>query len=282
MTKRGPIVGSKRWNGLVTASKVPAIIGLSPWVSPYSLWLQMTGQSGDDGRNVGGKARGHYLENGIIDWWLDQHPGTVGKRQQWSPFEDWAGATTDLTGTDPDGRKYVLEVKTDGGDIDWTDGPPPHYLAQVLFQMWCTGADIGYIAVLYSRLKFEEFEVERDDDLVTWIINRCREFHQSLSLPEPPFDLDDTIATYEAVKRAHPAIEAGAEAEIPADLAHAYVFATMQEDDAKTAARFVKTRLLAAMGDVQTAALDGQKIARRQAGPHGSVVLRRSTTRINP
>lgn len=282
MTEIGPMPGSEEWQGLITASKAPAILGLSNWKSPYATWLQMKGTVGDDTRNLDGKARGHYLENGIIDWWLDQHPGASGERQKWSPLGDWAGANADLAGHDDgEGRRFVLEAKTDAGDLDWADGPPTPYLVQVLFQIWCADAEIGYIAALHPRLKFSEHIVERDDTLIAGIIDRCREFYESLALDEPPVELDDTVATYEAVKRAHPGIDKGSEIQIPAGLAHSYVWATRQEDDALAAARLAKTRVLALMGDANYAVLNGQRIARRQAGPHGSVGLKRATTKIN-
>ena len=66
--------GSAEWSRRMTASKVAGVLGLSKWASPYSTWLRMKGLlPSDDGRNMSDKARGHYLEDGVVRWWIDQH-----------------------------------------------------------------------------------------------------------------------------------------------------------------------------------------------------------------
>lgn len=68
--------GTREWAQRMTASKVAAVLGVSKWESPYSMWLRMKGLvPADDGRNANDKARGHYLEDGVVRWWIDQHPG---------------------------------------------------------------------------------------------------------------------------------------------------------------------------------------------------------------
>ena len=61
----GPEPGSREWHRLITASKVPAILGLSPWQSPYSLWMQMSGRI-DATPETTTTRRGHYLEAGVL------------------------------------------------------------------------------------------------------------------------------------------------------------------------------------------------------------------------
>lgn len=38
-----PRPGTPEWRRIVSASKVPAILGLSRWQSPLSMWLKMRG-----------------------------------------------------------------------------------------------------------------------------------------------------------------------------------------------------------------------------------------------
>ena len=126
------------WLRRVTASKVAAILGLSPWASPYSTWLRMKGlDPGDEGRGADDKARGHYLEDGVTRWWIDQHPGVaVHGTQTVFEREDWASATPDAWG-ELDGETFVFDAKTDASEDDWGVDPPAYYLAQLYWQMWC-------------------------------------------------------------------------------------------------------------------------------------------------
>ena len=94
-----PAPGTAEWAAKVTASKVAAILGLSPWESPYSMWLKMRGDiPADDGSNQAAKSRGHYLEDGIIRWWADQHPARdIEETQPSALLDDWGAATPDAT-----------------------------------------------------------------------------------------------------------------------------------------------------------------------------------------
>lgn len=66
--------GSPEWLKVMSASKIPAMLGLSPWDSRYSLWQQMAGRivRNDETDTT---RRGHYLEPALLAWFTDQHPG---------------------------------------------------------------------------------------------------------------------------------------------------------------------------------------------------------------
>lgn len=278
-----PAPGSAEWSRLVTASKVSAILGLSPWDSPFSMWLKMKGRiPADDGTNAAAKSRGHYLEDGVLRWWLDQHADADAEGTQvYATKADWAAATPDLvatlTGT---GERVVVDAKTAANDDDWGDEPPPYYIAQAVWQMWCADADAAYIAVLTSRLVFREYRIERDRDLEAAVIARCKEFYDSLSHDTPP-PLDDTTATYEAVRALHPEIDADAEIELDRALAHEYVTADLAAKAAETRQRAAKSAVLDAMGKARLATCDGAKVARRQPAKN-AVALVRTAKYISP
>lgn len=290
-----PAPGSPEWTSKVTASKVAAILGLSPWESPYSMWMKMHGDiPSDDGTNAAAKSRGHYLEDGIVRWWLDQHPEFVEpggdwitEAQHYAEREDWAAATPDTVvrelapkvperaGRKIGGIKVVMDAKTAASDDDWGDEPPAYYLAQSVWQMWVCDADVAYIAVLFGRpqLAFREYRIERDRDLEVQVVAQCRDFYDSLHMDIPP-ELDDTVATYDAVRAVHPDIDPEADVEIPRDLAHEYVTASLALKDAETADRAAKTRLLDAMGRARISTCDGAKVARRQPNKYGISLVR--------
>lgn len=279
-----PAPGSDAWFRLVTASKVAAILGLSKWDSPYSMWLKMHGDiPDDDGSNADAKARGHYLEDGVCRWWLDQHPdAAVEGTQVYAERDGWAAATPDmvvtLTGS---GERVVMDAKTSARDDDWGDEPPPYYLAQSVWQMWCADADAAYIAVLLGTgLTLREYRIDRDRDLEEHVVAQCSEFYGSLTLDWPP-PLDATVATYDAVRALHKDIDPDLSVEIDHALAHEYVSADLAAKAALDAQRDAKTRLLAAMGRARYATYDLAKVARRQ--PRGEAVsLVRVARHISP
>ncbi len=289
-----PKPGSAEWAAKVTASKVAAILGLSPWESQYSMWLKMRGDiAPDDSSNAEAKSRGHYLEAGVVAWWLDQHPelsATARTEQGYEQRDEWAAATPDLTvhveGASGPAFRIVLDAKTAASADDWGDEPPAYYLVQSLWQMWVCDADVAYIAVLFGRpqLGFREYRIERDDELIESIVTRCREFYDSLALDEAP-DLDDSVATYEAVRALHPDIEPKGsereEVEVDRATAHEFVTANLDLKEAETRERAAKTVLLDAMGRSRLAKCDGLTVARRQPNAHG-VSLVRVAKHIDP
>ena len=172
------------------------------------------------------------------------------------------------------GRFVGREQELEFFDRLWVDEPPAHYLASSMFQMACSPEmKRVHLAVLFGRpFDMRTFTIERDDALIAQIVAQCRDFYDSLHMDTPP-DLDDTVATYEAVRAMHPDIDDEA-VEIPRDLAHDYVTASLAAKDAETAERAAKTRLLDAMGRAKHATCDGAKVARRQPNRSGISLVR--------
>jgi predicted phage-related endonuclease len=269
-----PAPGTPEWARKVSASKVAAILGLSPWESPRSMWHKMRGEPpNDDGSNAEAKARGQYLEAGIVAWFKDQHPGLGETREQvHQRFEDWGAATPDLVGDDDGfGNEFVMDAKSANTDDDWGDEPPAYYLAQSYWQLACApSANVAYIAVLFGRprLGFREYVIQRDDDLIASIVARCREFYDSLTSDVPP-PLDDHPATYEAIRKLHPDIDRDEVADLSADEAREYVEAEAAFKAAEVRAKAARSVVLDRMGRARLAKHDGLTVARRQPNKYG-------------
>lgn len=264
--------GSPEWLAKVTASKVSAILGLSPWDSPLTMWLRMHGDLPEDTSNADAKARGHYLEAGVVAWWLDQgeHLRSIVSTQPSAIIGDWAAATPDALAYDGDDL-VIVEAKTDGKDWEWlvyaedgtiVPGVPDHYAAQACFQLAAFPEALRvHFPVLHKGLAFREYVVERDADTIAAVVAACREFYDSLAADTPP-PLSGMACEYEALRRVHTGIDKGAEAVIPDDLAAALASAY----HAEKALGGLKATVLDLMGTAQYAVNEsGQKVARRQA-----------------
>lgn len=282
MTDIPPEPGSPTWTRLVTASKIAAIIGVSPWDSPFSMWRRMKGfDPADDGNNATEKRRGAYLEPAILAWWEDQHPDhDVVSRQHYSTRADmpWAAATPDMLTTS--GGEYVgVEAKSAARMDDWgepgTDQIPVYYLTQVYWQLALEPRMARVrIPVIGPGLAFVEYVVERDEAIQDDLIRRAKTFYDSLADEIPP-PLDDHVATFESVKRQHPDIEDGQVATISAELAHQYVTAALAFKAAEDVERATKTLVLDAAGRAHRINdPSGVKIARRQRNKTGVSLVR--------
>jgi len=269
-----PQPGTPEWCALVTASKVPAMLGLSPWDSPLSMWLKMAGRAPWDAESQAMR-RGNMLENAVLDWWLADNPNVSEmERQPWHQLQDetWCGATPDMRVIGADGEPEFVDAKTTTEDEEaWWDGPPAHYLTSSMWQLaMAPHVQRVHLAVLFGRrLTLRPFTVERDDELCGALIDRAREFHLSLAADEPP-PLSGMACEYDAIRKAHPEIDRGETATIPADLAGEYVTAYR----ATKALPAIQAAVLDAMGRAQYAAdPDGNRIARRQPSKGDAVAL---------
>lgn len=271
----GPKPGTREHARLVTASKAAAILGISPWESPYSLWHLMAGNTDPTPSNRA-QRRGQYLEPAILAWWRDQHPEHAAYREQvWTAFEDWAGCTTDAE-CDLDGLHTVVEAKSAVSFDDWgtpgTDQIPDYYLAQVLFQLAVTGAGQCRVAVFGGRLEFREYVVDADPGEQARLLGACRRFYDSLAGGVPP-ELDRSVATYDSVRSLHPGID-GTDVVVDVVTAGSYVDAVAAAADAAEAERFAKSVLLDAMGDARRAVCGDVVVARRQPNGRGVSLVR--------
>lgn len=277
MTALPPVPGSAEWLKLVTASKVAAILGVSPWDSPRKMWHTMRGEL-PPVVPTDAMERGNYLEAGVLSWWRDQHPEVVEYEEQFYATQDdmpWAAATPDALAKDSHGNTVVVDAKTTDSSDGWgepgTDEVPIYYLAQVQWQMaMVPAAQFAYVPVLFGwpRLAFAEYVVERDEAVITSLIEKCSAFSASLHGDCPP-DLDDTVATYEAIRALHPEIDAGVEVELTPEQAWEYLDAGDTAKAAVKRERAAKTVVLDAMGRAQYGVSEGLRVARRQPSKYG-------------
>lgn len=139
---------------LVTASEVAAIIGISPWQTAYDVWTRK--HSDVTTEETSAMRRGTASEDIVhAHYALRGHDGTPplqlqdGLRYGDAPMQgpvEWAAASPDAFAQDWDGKWYLVEYKT--STQVWTGGIPPHYLAQVRWQLLCCPA--AQYAVLFG------------------------------------------------------------------------------------------------------------------------------------
>lgn len=135
---------AKRRRG-ITATDVPALLGLSPWATPVDVWLDKTGRA-EVKESTYAMERGNALEALLLAEYARQTSGaTLLQVPVLAGHPDDPLALASLDGAaDVDGQQRILEVKTTswrGRDDWWGDDVPDHYLAQVSWQLYVCGVD---------------------------------------------------------------------------------------------------------------------------------------------
>jgi putative phage-type endonuclease len=171
----------------IGSSESAAVVGLSPWRTPFEVWAEKTGQAPEQADNER-MAWGRRLERAVMERYIEDatEPVQYPCAPVVHPEFPWMRATPDgLTPT------KVVEIKTAGlGQArEWGEGGdsiPLPYLLQCTHLMLCTQRRLTDVAVLIAGNDFRTFSFELDDELAELLINREREFWQHVQDRTPP------------------------------------------------------------------------------------------------
>jgi len=174
--------------GLVGASEVACILGLSKWSTPLGIYNDKLNPNIRDDMSEW-QEWGHRLEDAIATWVADNKGLTVlpSPGLLKSVEYPWLGATPDRVTE----RGEPVELKTSDRFMadQWAEGVPDNYRIQVLVQMIVLGARRGYLAVLHGGNRPEFFVIEWDQVVVDQIIAITKDFWQNNVMakvaPEP-------------------------------------------------------------------------------------------------
>lgn len=283
--------GSPEWAGIITPSKVPAILGLSRYESPFRLWHRMQGivppADPSDAFDIG-----HDMEAYAAARWLRRNPGwhlSAGEVQfhpSANHFPFPAVGTIDRRASRGAWRRIVeVKIARDLSDMelfgdDLTGDCPDDYAAQVTAQRMFVAATqprgmawqrMSHVFVIGPYFNERCYEIEYDLDVAAWIIESCAAFWESLQSAIPP-DLDDSVATYACLKQLHPDIDDVA-VDINPGLAIDYLVAVADEKRFKAAAQGAKNRMAAAMRSARYAKVGKVTVADRRNNGKGGVSL---------
>jgi putative phage-type endonuclease len=275
----------------IGASEISAVLGISPWESPFSLYHRKV--HGWDLDLSAEMEWGTRLEPAVIDKFADTHPEfrvvndglVVGD-------PEWMLATPDrmlYMADDTDVTRYpvgLLEVKTahraDGWGDTGTDDIPVYYRAQVQWQMAVTGLHWAYVAVLIGGSDYREYLIARDDKDIRVMVEAGRRFMARVAAGDAP-PLDDHTATLTVVKQLHPDLD-DAEVTVSDRIAAGYARACDMARKATAVKRRYEIALRAEMGRAKKATTDaGTFVASRsvyEVAEH--TVTGHKVDRLNP
>jgi putative phage-type endonuclease len=274
-------VGSDDWhaaraNGL-GGSEIAAVLGLSKWESPLSLWLrkaQMIPLDTDDKPEM---EAGRRLEPAICQKFADAHD-LGGLLQPAATYRHsdrpWQIANPDRFIYDLDGNVVaLLEAKFAIYDEEWgdpgTDEIPPYYLAQTRWYLEVFGLDTCYVEVFVgSQGEFREYVVKADATDQAFLTREAEQFMQSITAGQrPPIDGHDE--TYRAIRALHEGIEHDLDVELTSATFFEYLDALRAEKAAGEAKKKAASQVLEEMGEARRALFARERVAYRKPGVNG-------------
>lgn len=254
----------------IGASDIAAILGLSPWATPFSVWAEKSGRVPiDDSAPTVEQEFGLRAEAMLAPWFEELTGYYARKWQHRAHHRDWriARATLDALvfrtkrSAAPLG---VLEIKTTDRQRDWTDETMPlHYVAQVQYQMEVTDTDRAWLFALHGR-RPRIYPIDRDLADGAWLLDAARRFwrdHVEGDRP-PPAHVAPMHVTTETLARLHriegDAVELdGGELDLVRRVLATREHARTAGKQAEAAANELKARL----GDGEIATYLGQPVA---------------------
>ena len=174
--------GSSEWDAFrrihIGASEAPAIAGVDPYTKPEKLWHRKF--TGEKQYVSPAMRRGTELEP-LVRKMLERTDGVC-----YLPLvvqhdeHEWMIASLD--GYDESTKKGI-EIKCPGdklfNQIIIDRDIPKHYIYQIQHQMSVTNLHTWSL-IVFNGTYFEEFHVDRDEDIIQELIEKEQRFYQSL------------------------------------------------------------------------------------------------------
>lgn len=260
--------------GRIGGSDVGAVCGVSPWQSPYGLWVERTEGLRDDAMSEAA-AWGVRLEDTVAQAFAEETgvhvhrwPYLVVSREH--PF---MAANLDRVASVDDVLDEValtnaaggVEVKTVGRNAlaRWTDDEgndtvPEEYQLQVQHYVAVTGLERFWLPALIAGQELRVFELPRDDAVIDMLVEIEGDFHERLVTGTPP-PIDAHRATAQALAKRFAKAEVE-RVEVPEEVASWWaerqrLKAQVKELEAELA--LVENALKAAVGDAELAVVNG-------------------------
>ena len=259
--------------GGLGGSDVAGVLGLSPWSSPYSIWLSKVSAL-DHGEVSEAMEFGSRAEPMLARWFTDRTGLSVFGEQMWctAPGRPWMLATVDglvgetASACSVDDALGAAEWKTTSDPpAEWEAKVPDHYACQATWtmavldmpQVW-----FGVLHLAYGRPAFRIYEFKRDLDDEAFLIGACERFWTEHVVAQQPPPIDAHPATTAALKAQWPDPDGTVDADEHARfLLEQHHWFRAEADSALAELDIVDNQLRGVIGDREVLADEGQRVA---------------------
>lgn len=268
----------------IGGSDVAALLGISPWSSPYALWLDKTGRADSTDQSSTRLRAGTYMEPFVISEAEMKHTELhVSRAPYLLTHPDHRELFVDVDGfasSDLRRARGGFEAKTTEQMMafHWADGVPAFYETQVFHSLAVTGLDWWMVAVMIGFGRIETYIIERDEELIERIVAAELAWWQRHVVEGEEPLADGSAATTAALS----AIRArtGERVELVDVTETADMFRQLAHDkavgeEADASVSTIKNRLRQIMGDAtELVGPDGKTWATWRENKHGTRALR--------
>lgn len=179
-----------RKNG-IGGSDAAAILGLNPYSSAYSVYMDKITSDIDDKDNDYMRI-GRDLEDYVAKRFEEDTGREIRKNDNMMAHDDYDFIFADID-RELVNEDALLECKISvrGRSKDWDEQIPLHYEIQCLHYLGVTGYQKCYLAVLFlSTAQFRVYEINRDQQAIDNLYKRLKDFWHNnvLARKEPEFD----------------------------------------------------------------------------------------------
>lgn len=184
----------------ITGTDAACLLGISPWGSKFSVWLDKTGQGEPTVENESMKW-GKKLESEILKNYaetmncelihVDGYDLKVSKLypKLACSLDGWNN--TDKIPVDAKNIRYI----SDKWGEQFSDIFPEYYKTQLQVQMMVTGAKVAHLAVLFSGQEFRIYCMEYNENLAQQILKATDKFWELVASGEMPEASSDEATT---------------------------------------------------------------------------------------
>lgn len=206
-------MGKKEWllhrRKGIGGSDVAAILGLSPWVSPYQVWADKTGRVPIDLKSNEFEHWGTIMEPILANEFEAQTRKKVFRQNKtfYDPKYPFLRADIDRDVAGEDGFleiKTAMEYKSDAWSDEQIPGP---YRLQVQHYMYVLNRTYCYFAYLIGGHRFGIKRYERDDELINQIEPQLIEWWDEHIIHDEAPDPDGSQSTTDILKLIYPRSE---------------------------------------------------------------------------
>jgi putative phage-type endonuclease len=174
--------------GYIGGSEAGAVVGLNPYKSAYTLWAEKTGKVPEFEGNLTTKV-GSYLEDLVANLFTEETGKAVRRKNRVLVNDEYPFACADVDRMVV-GEDAILEIKTTNSipamRMFKKGEYPEQWYCQMTHYLAVTGKKKAYLAVLIECRDFKIFELERDEDEISALMNAEKEFWNLVQKDTPP------------------------------------------------------------------------------------------------
>lgn len=248
----------------IGGSDVAAIMGVSPWKSAATVYLDKIGELPLEDNDSERMRIGRDLEEYVAQRFSEATGKKVRRNNHMLYHDDYPFIFADID-REVVGENAILECKTTNSyaKSQWENGAPIYYELQCQHYMLVTGAERCYIACLIGNEAFTYHVIERDAEAMSALLSIEKEFWETYveggQLPSP----DGSDDYSEALRKMYPggsyeSVELSSKAS--RNIARLDVL-NEEIKERKAEADLLKQEIQLEMEDAETAfAIDGRKV----------------------